>query len=227
MPKPQDRSPSITSRRARSDTAQPPRSTRKSTEYILSMLLIFGGAFGIGTVLPSAFQTNPSIQSRVAGVSAETPKDSPALNRSLPISLSIPDIGLRADIVSVRTTAEGELVAPDDDTKAGWYVGSPTPGELGPAIITGHVDNYLGPAVFFNLRDMEPGQVIEVERADGTTATFEVNTIQEFTQNNFPTDQVYGNIDHAGLRLITCSGTYSPLTTHYSHNIVIFASLPE
>jgi sortase (surface protein transpeptidase) len=114
---------------------------------------------------------------------------------------------------------------PDGFDFAGWYQYGPTPGELGPAVVVGHVDSTQGIAIFWRLRELLPGDEIYIDRQDGTTATLKVDDIQQYSQDQFPTDKVYGNIDHAGLRLITCGGTFSTVTHHYSDNTVVYASL--
>jgi sortase (surface protein transpeptidase) len=111
------------------------------------------------------------------------------------------------------------------DYVTGWYKYSPTPGELGPAIIVGHVDSYKGISVFWRLRELVPGDTIDITRADGSVAKFQVNSLQQFDQTNFPTQAIYGDINYAGLRLITCGGTFNRKTGHYDHNMVVFASL--
>ena len=100
-------------------------------------------------------------------------------------------------------------------------------GELGPAVVLGHVDSKEGPEVFYYLRELEVGDLIFIDREDGTTATFAVSRLEQHPQNGFPTEEVYGNIDHAGLRLITCSGVYNRGAARYTHNPIVFAELVE
>lgn len=147
--------------------------------------------------------------------------------KSDPVSLNVPDIGLSTSLITVGRQTDGTLEVPGSPDVPGWYRLSPTPGELGPAIIVGHVDSPAGPGIFWRLRELTPAKIIEVKRTDNTTVKFKVTEILQFEQDNFPTDKVYGNIDHAGLRLITCGGTYNRLTDSYSHNTVVFASLIE
>jgi sortase (surface protein transpeptidase) len=142
----------------------------------------------------------------------------------VPTSLEIPDIGLATDLITLGKNDDGTLATPDRYDIAGWYTLSPTPGEIGPAVIVGHVDNYLGPAVFFYLKDLQPGQSIYVNRTDGSRVRFTVDRVELVDQQNFPTQQVYGNIDYAGLRLITCGGDFDPLTGHYLSNTVVYAT---
>lgn len=120
---------------------------------------------------------------------------------------------------------DGSLEVPPEGFPAGWYTGAPTPGSLGPAIIAGHVDWAGAPGVFFALRDLTAGDTITVDREDGTTALFRVGSVQQFPKDAFPTDAVYADIDHAGLRLITCGGSFDADARSYRDNIVVFADL--
>ena len=107
-----------------------------------------------------------------------------------------------------------------------WLTASPTPGQLGPATIIGHVDSAAyGPGVFFKLGAMRQRDKIYLTRADGTVALFEVEKVAEYSKATFPTQKVYGNIDHAGLRLITCGGTFNRAIGSYESNIVVYAAL--
>jgi sortase (surface protein transpeptidase) len=109
---------------------------------------------------------------------------------------------------------------------AAWYRHSPAPGSLGPAILLGHVDSAAdGPSVFFRLGDVRRGKHISVTRADGSTATFVVDSVRRYAKAEFPTDLVYRDIDHAGLRVVTCGGAFDTGAGHYLDNIVVFASL--
>lgn len=192
----------------------------RAVEVAISLSLMVAGGAG----LASLAQTAPSSDQH-APPSAQSVVAQPyTLARSLPTHIEIADIGVSADIIELGKNSDGSMETPGDYTHAGWYKYSPTPGEIGPAIITGHVDNYLGPAVFFYLKDLRPGQLIDISRQDGSTAHFRVDDTKVFDQTDFPTDEVYGNIDYAGLRLITCGGLYNPLTNHYSHNTVVYAS---
>jgi sortase (surface protein transpeptidase) len=125
------------------------------------------------------------------------------------------DLGLLAD---------GSLQVPPNGFPAGWYTGGPTPGELGPAVIAGHIDGN-GPGVFFDLHALKPGALVTVARADGTTPTFRVRRVAQYPKDQFPTDAVYGNLNHPGLRLITCGGSFNSQTGHYRDNTVVFADL--
>jgi sortase (surface protein transpeptidase) len=150
------------------------------------------------------------------------------LPKSEPARLIISKLDINAPVISLGLQKDGTLATPNSATNTAWYNGSPTPGELGPSVIVGHVDyvNY-GAAVFWRLHELAPGDTFEVGRADGSVAKFRVDSVKQFPQNNFPTAEVYGNINYAGIRLITCGGTWNAQTHHYSDNTVVFGSLVD
>jgi sortase (surface protein transpeptidase) len=151
----------------------------------------------------------------------------PVLQRSLPVALAIPAIGVKTPLQRLGQTPDGELAVPAPGPKydwPGWYRYSPTPGSLGPSVIVGHVDSAAnGPSVFWRLASLRPHDTVRVTRADGSVAVFAVDDVRRFRKTHFPSRLVYGNTNNAALRLITCGG---PLEGgHYRDNIVVRASL--
>jgi sortase (surface protein transpeptidase) len=147
----------------------------------------------------------------------------PVLPESEPVSVSIPRIGIRSRLVELGLDEHGVMHVPPAPV-AGWFNRGPTPGALGPAVITGHV-TWDGPAIFYRLGKMRRGDEVAVTREDGKTAVFTVTRVDRFSKSRFPSRAVYGPIDHAGLRLITCGGSYDGKS--YSDNVVVFARLTE
>ena len=150
------------------------------------------------------------------------------LPASTPTHLDIPAIGVSSALMELGLNADHTVQVPPlgRDSRAGWYRYSPSPGQVGPAVLLGHVDSaQYGPGVFFELGALRPGQLVSVTRADHTVAVFRVDRVVSYSKNAFPTLEVYGNTDHAALRLITCGGRFD-LTSHsYENNIVVYASL--
>jgi sortase (surface protein transpeptidase) len=146
---------------------------------------------------------------------------------ALPVSLTIPAIGVRTSLVHLGLQANGSLQVPSSTTVAGWYTGSPRPGAVGGSVIAGHVDSYTGPAVFYWLRNLKPGNRVYVTRADKTVATFSVTRVDSYPKTAFPTSVVYGPAPDAELRLITCGGTFDRSTGHYLSNVIVFATLVQ
>jgi sortase (surface protein transpeptidase) len=145
--------------------------------------------------------------------------------------LDIPSIGVHSNVQHLGQAADGALEVPAPGPhydEAAWYRYSPTPGSKGPAILLGHVDSVTrGPSVFFRLGELKAGDRVSVTRADDSTALFVVDEVHSYPKNDFPTKLVYRDIDHAGLRLITCGGAFDDSTGHYLNNIVVFASLVD
>lgn len=148
-----------------------------------------------------------------------------SLSKSDPVKIAVPALGIDSSLVNVGKNPDDTLEVPKDAQDPAWYRLSPTPGELGPSIIVGHVDSETGPGIFWKLNQLQKDQIIEVTRSDNQVARFKVTEVKQFEQNNFPTQEVYGNINHSGLRLITCGGVFNRTTQSYSHNTVVYAEL--
>ncbi len=141
-----------------------------------------------------------------------------------PVELRIPSIGVRTRLVDLSIAKDGTMQVPADFSRAGWLTVAPAPGQRGPAVIAGHVDSRRGPAVFFRLRELVPGDEVQVVQRDGDVVSFTVRSSLDFAKNRFPTDLVYGPAPGPVLRLITCSGEIDPVSGHYVNNTVVFAS---
>ena len=181
---------------------------------------------------PAAPAPAPATTATAAPPAAAIVPAAPAalvLPASAPVSLSVPAIGVNSPLIELGRNPDGTVEVPsldDPDSKPGWYRNSPSPGTLGPAIILGHVDSRaFGPGVFYSLQNLKHGDTIDVARADGTVAEFSIDSVQTVQKSDFPTLQVYGNLDHSGLRLITCGGEFDPDAHSYESNIIVFASL--
>ncbi|MFF9091974.1 class F sortase [Streptomyces sp. NPDC014776] len=180
--------------------------------------LLHNGTAGHAPPQPSAAEAS-------AEPGAERPA-APALPPSPPDRIRIPSIRVNAPLMGLALTSAGSLDVPPADRKnlAGWYEAGTTPGERGTAIVAGHVDNADGPAVFYDLGALKRGAAIEVDRRDGSTATFTVDAVEVYRAEDFPDQKVYGAAPRPELRVITCGGGYSR-TTGYQGNVVVFAHL--
>ncbi|WP_231502959.1 class F sortase [Blastococcus sp. URHD0036] len=141
-----------------------------------------------------------------------------------PVRVRVPGIGVDSPLERLGIDGSGALQTPADYDLAGWFTGGPAPGDVGPAVLAGHVDSTRGPAVFWRLRDLVPGDEVFVDRADGTTGRFTVTRVERHPKDAFPTDEVYGPTTGAELRLITCGGDFDRSVRSYRDNVVVFAS---
>jgi LPXTG-site transpeptidase (sortase) family protein len=144
---------------------------------------------------------------------------------AVPSRVRIPAIGLTTPPLEQLGRAPDKSIAlPVDADNAGWFKGGPRPGQPGPAVVIGHVDMNKGPAVFFSLWKVKPGQAVYVDRADGSTQEFTVTKVRQVAKDDFPTADVYAPDLASSLRLITCGGQFDYDTHNYLDNVIVFAS---
>jgi len=175
--------------------------------------------------LPATNATHAPVPAVTAKATAQAPTGPVIMVASNPLRIQIESIGVDSDLMELGLTDEGALEVPTTAFPAGWFTGGPTPGELGPAVIAGHIDWVTGPGVFLKLGQVEAGDEVRITRTDGTVAVFRTVEVSQYPKDAFPAALVYGNIDHAGLRLISCGGAFNRSTGHYEDNIVVFAEL--
>ena len=142
---------------------------------------------------------------------------------ALPVRLRIPTIGVDTEVESLGLATDRSIEVPSGPGVAGWWVGGPRPGQVGPAVIMGHV-RWKTPAVFFRLDRLERGDEVLVDRADGTTARFVVTGQGTYRKVAFPSDLVYYPTLDPELRLVTCGGPYDRAAGTYTENVVVFAA---
>ena len=193
------------------------------------LVVILGGTVGLLLTRHST----PPMRPVAAGVGAlpaptgpivaapQSPGPQPV---AAPVSLTIPLIGVQTNLITLGLLSNGQLEVPTTTSVAGWYTGSPRPGSVGSSIIVGHIDNTSGPGVFYRLNTLTKGDKIYVKRADGTLAEFSVTSVQSYPKDHFPTEDVYGPVPDAELRLITCGGAFDYATHHYLSDIVVYAT---
>jgi sortase (surface protein transpeptidase) len=158
------------------------------------------------------------------GTAAAPPSPGAPKPAALPVWLSIPAIDVHTTVTRLGRTAQGTLQVPSSTSVAGWYTGSPRPGDIGSSVIAGHIDSYQGPGVFFRLRLLHAGNLVYVREADGRLAVFRVDSVHMYRKNHFPTAAVYGPSPDAELRLITCGGVFDRATGGYLSNVVAYTT---
>ena len=142
--------------------------------------------------------------------------------RGPPTRLRVAAIGVDTALETLKLGPDGELQPPQTNERAGWYAAGTSPGDLGPAVLAGHVDSKQGPAVFYRLREIVAGDKIEVTRGH-RTVTFKVTSTAWYPKRAFPTEEVYGPTPDRQLRLITCGGVFDRSLRSYRDNLVVYA----
>lgn len=181
-------------------------------------LTLYGDAGAVADALAPPQPPPPAATSTAAA---------PSLPYAEPVRLEIPAIELRTEhLVPLGLRPNGEIEVPRDYAAVGWYANGPAPGQVGAAVIGGHVDSRTAPAVFHRLDELAPGDTVVVERADGVPARFTVYQAQQHAKDDFPTERVYGPTGgRAELRLVTCGGEFDTATRSYRDNTVVYARL--
>ena len=201
---------------------------------VVGLVLVAVGAFIVAHALGAGSQLPPAAAQEIpATVSTKVPFAPAAgsvaapLTASTPMTIKIPAIGVNAPVTRLDLNKDGTVQVPplSDHNLAGWYDRSVAPGAKGTSVILGHVDDYAGPSVFFNIKNLHKGDEIDVTRADGSTAVFSVDGVQKAEKTNFPTSDVYGNVPYPALRLVTCGGPFDAKTGSYLDSIVVYAHL--
>ncbi|KOU02530.1 lipoprotein [Streptomyces sp. NRRL F-4711] len=193
-----------------------------ATAALAALLVGCGGGQGDGDAAPA-----PSATATAAAPPAQAPaKSVRPLARSVPVGLRIPAIGVDTPVMSLGLASDGTVEVPPvtDDDRAGWYRHSPTPGQVGPSVLLGHVTvGRHGDGVFRHLARLHRGDRIEARLRDGASAGFTVTAVRTVAKADFPTDDVYGDVAGPELRLITCGGPRDG--EEYRDNVIVFAEL--
>ena len=141
-----------------------------------------------------------------------------------PERVHIASIGVDATIIDLGLNPDRTLEVPEDIRLTGWWTGRSVPGEDGPSIVVGHVDSAAqGPGVFWRLRELDIGDMIHVERSDGSISEFRVIETELVLKDEFPTEKVYGSTEGSQLRLITCGGSFDQSARSYRGNVIVYA----
>ena len=202
---------------------------------VLPAVMALAGLLVSGCGGPGNSPAAPSSRSTTATATAAGPREPPGVagfhsvrtydQPAPPARLQIPVIGVSTPLVRLGRLPDGSIEVPHAWNTAGWYDQGPRPGQPGPAVIIGHVDSKSGPAVFYRLRDLRPGDIVRVGLTNGRTLVFRVQRTERYPKNKFPTEAVYFPTLDRELRLITCGGDFDYAKGSYVDNIVVYATL--
>ncbi|QNS03352.1 class F sortase [Streptomyces xanthii] len=213
---------------AETDPAPPGQRSRPGVwvAWALGLLVLGTSLFGGHDEPPAPSGTTGSSATH-APASAAPRATGKHLPRARPKRLLIPKIGVDAPFTGLAIGPTGQLEPPpaDDTNLVGWQADGVSPGEVGTAIIAGHVDTKTSPAVFASLSDLKKGDRFTVKRSDRRTASFVVDSVETFAKDDFPDKRVYADTPQAQVRLITCAGDYDRSVRDYTDNLVVFAHL--
>jgi LPXTG-site transpeptidase (sortase) family protein len=143
-----------------------------------------------------------------------------------PVRLLIPALDIDANMQLAGITLEGNMGIPSNFTDVAWYKYGPLPGEVGSAVIDGHVDNGLAlPGVFKFLGNIQRGDAITVRMSNGKTVDFKVSAVDSYDYKNVSINTIFANTSKPILRLITCTGAWVQADRTYGQRLVVTAEL--
>lgn len=139
-----------------------------------------------------------------------------------PQKISIPAINAQSSLVPLGLNPDGTAEVPplNQPQQAGWYKLGPKPGQVGPAVILGHINGDHHPGIFAHLSQLKPGDEIDVD-----AFKFTVTEVQDASKGAFPANRVYGTTTDPELRVITCGGSFDYASGNYRDNIIVYAHL--
>jgi LPXTG-site transpeptidase (sortase) family protein len=171
---------------------------------------------------PSAPAPSAPAAATLAPASSGTPAPSSAV-AALPARLVIPRLGVQAPIETKGIDGHNQMEAPDRPFDVAWYPFTAKPGAGGNAVFAGHRDFAgVGPAVFWKLEQLAPGDSIQVGGADDKQLHYQVTQTWDYTLANIPMASVLAQGGGDQVTLITCSGAYSR-AAGYDHRLVVRA----
>ncbi|WP_134772287.1 class F sortase [Ornithinimicrobium flavum] len=144
--------------------------------------------------------------------------------RPTPVRLAVPAVGLEVTVEDVGVRADGQMEIPDEGDRAGWYRHGPRPGAAeGSVVVAAHVDTDTGPGAFLALTEVAEGDEVQVELSDGTSVTYRIVGGEQVAKTDLPVDDLFRRDGDPVLRLVTCTGDWSPRAGSYTDNLVISA----
>jgi hypothetical protein len=213
--------------------AAAPRAARITAHRPRSVVVGAWAMTGLVSLLALSASTTPAApggrRTTLDGASRTGPNQGAqhAADRVEPVSLAVPRIATSSTLMRLGLDSTGEPETPPvtGPVRAGWYALGPAPGQLGPAVIVGHVDGARPPGIFHRLRELAPGDEILIGRADSSVLRFVVTRVQQAPVVLFPSDEVYRPSSVRELRLITCGGGFDSTAMSYRQNVIVFAAL--
>jgi LPXTG-site transpeptidase (sortase) family protein len=141
----------------------------------------------------------------------------------VPTRLVIRRLDIDAPIEVKGINSKNQMEAPDQPLHAAWYRFTTMPGAGGNAVFSGHLDaESIGPAIFWRLTQLKPGDVIEVVSPQSSELRYKVTQSWNYPVASIPMKSVLYPGGGDQITLITCAGHYKA-GSGYDHRLVIRA----
>lgn len=186
----------------------------------------------LGAVLVGCSSAEPAPPPSAA---PESPAAAPAASlpapQPRPVRVEVAAVGIAGEVMldGLGLDSTGGHAEPpvEQPQLASWYNRGPRPGEQGPAVVLGHVNGGGRPGIFARLHEVRPGGRVAVVREDQSRIEFEAYRVQTVDKEDFPTNDVYGDVSGSEIRLITCGGELDRANHRYLSNVIVYARLVQ
>ena len=188
----------------------------------ITLGFVVGGVYAYKPEIINNLWAKPNLENAQAQVQEH------AVVPALPAKIVIPKLGVEANIEFVGADESGRMGIPEQVENAGWWKYGAKPGEVGSAVLAGHVDTPEGSyGIFYKLDQLMPGDTITVYDQENNQHVFRVAFVQTYQEDEFPVDVVFERADKKRLNLITCSGNFDLSVQNYEERLVVFAEAIE
>jgi sortase A len=200
----------------------PTKSLASLTVLILSLFMLSAcvSRTGSGEESPTPTPEPEPTATAEPGRATDEPPASPA-------RFQIDEIEVDAEVEHVAQDEHGRMDVPQEWENVAWYELGPVPGEQGNAVIAGHYDSFSGPAVFFDLKELEEGDILRVITEDDEEIEFEIYEIESVHIDEADSDKIFGETEEYNLNLVTCEGVWDTSTDMYDHRLIVYSRMVD
>lgn len=180
------------------------------------------------TALPAPTATLTALPSSTPTARYATPTPDVFQRAGLPVRIEIPAIGVDAVVEKVGRDAEGKVDVPKFSENVAWFDESALPGQGGKtSVVSGHLDDPFGPAVFYELRRLVPGDELAITYSSGERFVFVVDDKERYSTDAVPSQRIFGTTPKQMLNLITCDGAWDSSGANYQQRLVVYTRLKD
>ncbi|MFN8423172.1 MAG: class F sortase [Anaerolineae bacterium] len=143
--------------------------------------------------------------------------------------LRIPAVGIDAVVERTSRDSEGKVDVPKISRNVAWFNEERAlrAGGKKTSVISGHLDDPYGPAVFYKVRMLVPGDEVEVTYQSGKRFVFVVEAKERYAFERTPVQKIFGATSRRMLNLITCDGAWNAGQANYNQRLVVYTRLKE
>lgn len=173
-------------------------------------------------------QVSPTGEEMRAGPLGLNPSPSAPVDEQIPIVIQIDQVAVDAEIER-NQIVDGLMLDPSGPWVVSWYEATGRLGEQDNSVMAGHLDYWgVGPAIFYNLANLQESDEIRVTGDGGDVFTYQVEwgrLYQLEELNSVVIAEIVGSTPQSSLTLITCGGEFDEATGQYLSRYVVRATL--